>query len=68
MSQSLVNEGGGARTPVSSCVRHGQFSWQLSFFFTHLLRALPQPVLAAVGARGRSRPLQRFRAQTTLAQ
>jgi MFS superfamily sulfate permease-like transporter len=47
MSQSLVNEGGGARTPLS-----GLFSslimLMVVLFFSHLLRALPQPVLAAV--------------------
>lgn len=47
LSQSLVNEGGGARTPLS-----GAFAAVLLLgvvlFFSHLLRALPQPVLAAV--------------------
>jgi MFS superfamily sulfate permease-like transporter len=47
MSQSLVNEGGGARTPVSSAISTG-FILIVVLFFTHLLRALPQPVLAAV--------------------
>jgi sulfate permease, SulP family len=47
MSQSLVNEGGGARTPLS-----GLFAAAIVLivvlFFSHLLRGLPQPVLAAV--------------------
>lgn len=47
MSQSLVNESGGARTPLS-----GLFSSLLMLlvvlFFSHLLRYLPQPVLAAI--------------------
>ena len=47
MSQSLVNEGGGARTPLS-----GTFAAMIILvvllFFSHLLAALPQPVLAAV--------------------
>jgi sulfate permease, SulP family len=47
MSQSLVNEGGGARTPLSSAVAAGILV-VVVLFFTHLLAALPQPVLAAV--------------------
>ena len=47
MSQSLVNEGGGARTPVSGALAAG-IILIVVLFFTHLLRALPQPVLAAV--------------------
>lgn len=47
MSQSLVNEGGGARTPLSSALAAG-FILVVVLFFSHLLRALPQPVLAAV--------------------
>jgi high affinity sulfate transporter 1 len=47
MSQSVVNEGGGARTPLS-----GAFAAALVLvvvlFFSQLLRTLPQPVLAAV--------------------
>jgi high affinity sulfate transporter 1 len=47
MSQSVVNEGGGARTPLS-----GAFAAVLVLvvvlFFSHLLSDLPQPVLAAV--------------------
>src|SRR6266850_2726389 len=46
-SQSLVNEQGGARTPVSGVVATG-FILAVVLFFTQLLRALPQPVLAAV--------------------
>src|SRR5262249_7093600 len=46
-SQSLVNEGGGARTPISGAFATG-FILIVVLFFTHLLRALPQPVLAAV--------------------
>ena len=46
-SQSLVNEGAGARTPVSSAIATG-IILIVVLFFTHLLRALPQPVLAAV--------------------
>jgi MFS superfamily sulfate permease-like transporter len=47
MSQSLVNEGGGARTPLSGAIAAG-FMLVVVLFFSHLLRALPQPVLAAV--------------------
>lgn len=47
MSQSLVNEGGGARTPLSGGIAAG-IILVVVLFFSHLLRALPQPVLAAV--------------------
>lgn len=47
MSQSLVNEGGGAKTPLSGAVAAG-IILVVVLFFTHLLSALPQPVLAAV--------------------
>jgi MFS superfamily sulfate permease-like transporter len=47
MSQSLVSEGGGARTPLA-----GAFAATLLLlvvlFLSHLLSQLPQPVLAAV--------------------
>jgi sulfate permease, SulP family len=46
-SQSLVNEEGGARTPLSTALA-GLFILVVVLFFSHLLRALPQPVLAAV--------------------
>jgi len=47
MSQSLVNEGGGARTPLSTAFAGGLIL-VVVLFFSHLLRALPQPILAAV--------------------
>ena len=47
MSQSLVNEGGGARTPVSGLVAGG-IMVVVSLFLAGLLRDLPQPVLAAI--------------------
>ena len=47
MSQSLVNEGGGARTPVSSAIATG-IILVVVLFFAGLLRTLPKPVLAAV--------------------
>src|SRR3954471_21941547 len=47
MSQSLVNEGGGARTPLSGAIAAG-ITLVVVLFFTHLLAPLPQPVLAAV--------------------
>jgi high affinity sulfate transporter 1 len=47
MSQSLVNEGGGARTPLSGAIAAG-IMLVVVLFFSHLLHALPQPVLAAV--------------------
>jgi len=47
MSQSLVNEGGGARTPLSSLLA-ASILLVVVLFFSHLLSALPQPVLAAV--------------------
>jgi MFS superfamily sulfate permease-like transporter len=47
MSQSLVNESGGARTPLSNLIAAG-IILLIALFFTDLLRNLPQPVLAAV--------------------
>src|SRR6187397_3611413 len=47
MSQSLVNEGGGARTPLSGAFAAG-IILVVVLFFSHLLAALPQPVLAAI--------------------
>jgi high affinity sulfate transporter 1 len=47
MSQSLVNEGGGARTPLSGLLA-AVLILVVVLFFSHLLSALPQPVLAAV--------------------
>jgi high affinity sulfate transporter 1 len=47
MSQSLVNESGGARTPLSGALA-AALILVVVLFFSHLLRALPQPVLAAV--------------------
>lgn len=47
MSQSLVNEGSGARTPLSGAIAAG-IILVVVLFFSHLLSALPQPVLAAV--------------------
>jgi sulfate permease, SulP family len=46
-SQSLVNEEGGARTPLSTAIA-AVFILIVVLFFSHLLSALPQPVLAAV--------------------
>ena len=46
-SQSLVNEEGGARTPLSTALA-AVFILAVVLFFSHLLSALPQPVLAAV--------------------
>ena len=47
MSQSLVNEGGGARTPISGLVAAGAILL-VSVFLSGSLRNLPQPVLAAI--------------------
>jgi high affinity sulfate transporter 1 len=47
MSQSLVNESSGARTPLSGLFASG-IILVVALFFTDLLRYLPQPVLAAV--------------------
>lgn len=47
MSQSLVNESGGARTPVSGLVA-ALFTLFVVLFASGLLRNLPQPVLAAI--------------------
>src|SRR6185295_7343372 len=47
MSQSLVNESGGARTPISGLIASGIIVL-VALFFTGLLRNLPQPVLAAI--------------------
>ncbi len=47
MSQSLVNESAGARTPISGLLAAGLIL-VVTVFFSGLLRALPQPVLAAI--------------------
>jgi high affinity sulfate transporter 1 len=47
MSQSLVNESAGARTPVSGLVA-AAFTLIVVLFASGLLRNLPQPVLAAI--------------------
>lgn len=47
MSQSLVNEGGGARTPLSGAIASG-IILVMALFFSHLPSGLPKPVLAAV--------------------
>lgn len=47
MSQSLVNESGGARTPLSGAFA-AVIVLLVTLFLSQLLRALPQPVLAAV--------------------
>jgi len=47
MSQSLVNEGGGARTPLSGAFASA-IILVVVLFFSQLLAALPQPVLAAI--------------------
>jgi len=47
MSQSLVNESGGARTPLSGLIASALILL-VALFFTDLLHNLPQPVLAAV--------------------
>src|SRR6266852_5098866 len=46
-SQSLVNEEAGAQTPLSTALAT-VFILVVVLFFSHLLSALPQPVLAAV--------------------
>jgi sulfate permease, SulP family len=47
MSQSLVNETGGAKTPLSSFVA-ALIMLLVALFFSGMLRNLPQPVLAAI--------------------
>jgi high affinity sulfate transporter 1 len=47
MSQSLVNEGGGARTSLSGLVAAG-IVLLVALFLSGLLRDLPKPVLAAI--------------------
>jgi high affinity sulfate transporter 1 len=47
MSQSLVNESGGARTPISGLIAAG-ILLVVALFFAELLHHLPQPVLAAI--------------------
>lgn len=47
ISQSLVNESSGARTPLSGLIAAG-ILLLVALFFTGLLRNLPQPVLAAI--------------------
>ncbi len=47
MSQSLVNETGGARTPLSGFIS-ALLTLVIVLFFTGLLAYLPQPVLAAI--------------------
>jgi MFS superfamily sulfate permease-like transporter len=46
-SQSLVNEDGGAKTPLSTAIA-AVFILMVALFFSHLLSALPQSVLASV--------------------
>lgn len=47
MSQSLVNESGGARTPMSGFIA-ALFMFLVVLFLSGALRDLPQPVLAAI--------------------
>jgi sulfate permease, SulP family len=47
MSQSLVNESAGARTPLSGLIASGLIA-VVALFFSGSLRNLPQPVLAAI--------------------
>ena len=47
MSQSLVNESGGARTPLSGLIS-SLLILLVAVFFSETLRNLPQPVLAAI--------------------
>jgi MFS superfamily sulfate permease-like transporter len=47
MSQSLVNESGGSRTPLSGLIA-ALIILTVSVFLSGLLRDLPQPVLAAI--------------------
>jgi SulP family sulfate permease len=47
LSQSLVNEGAGARTPLSGAIA-AALVLLVTLFFSQSLRGLPQPVLAAV--------------------
>jgi high affinity sulfate transporter 1 len=47
ISQSLVNESAGARTPVSGLVAAGIIA-AVALFFTGLLRDVPGPVIAAI--------------------
>jgi len=47
LSQSLVNESAGAKTPLSGVCASAAIL-VVVLFFSHLLSALPQPVLAAV--------------------
>jgi sulfate permease, SulP family len=47
MSQSLVNESGGARTPLSTLVA-GSIVLVVTLFLSGMLADLPQPVLAAI--------------------
>lgn len=47
MSQSLVNEGGGARTPLSGLFA-ALLTLTVAVFFSGALQNLPQPVLAAI--------------------
>ena len=47
MSQSLVNESGGARTPLSGFIA-ALFILLITLFLSEMLQFLPQPVLAAI--------------------
>ncbi len=47
MSQSLVNESGGARTPISGLIA-ALLTLIVAVFLSGMLRNLPQPVLAAI--------------------
>ena len=58
MSQSLVNESAGARTPLSGLVA-AVFTLIVVLFASGLLRNLPQPVLAAIVLAAVTRPRRR---------
>ena len=66
MSQSLVNESAGARTPLSGLVA-AVFTLIVVLFASGLLRNLPQPVLAAIVLAAVTRPRQGQRVAAHLA-
>ena len=66
MSQSLVNEGGGARTPLFVPVAAG-IVLLVTLFLAGLLHDLPQRVLAAIVLMAVAGPLQALRAPAAVA-
>ena len=66
MSQSLVNEGGGARTPLSGALAAGNHFSRRPFLLASVKRVAPAGI-SGCGARRRCRFVQALNVETTLA-